>query len=249
MEQKRTVGLMICKLYTTVRAHWHMTAALAYLEIRIAPPVQKKDRLLAFFNPVLYRVMEMCGYYRSVSRTVLFRHVDDLDFGQHLRTRPFGQLKSSVDPFFASCICFQTRCRRAEDKRTPVAPASELCNFRRVIHRPVTLFVSRFVLFIDDDGADILKRSEDTAPCADGYSRPAFFDLAPFIIFLTGGKTGVEHRHIIAETHLETVHHLRCQCDFRNEHDCRLSLFQYFLDDLQVDFRLASSCRSVVREW
>ena len=51
-----------------------------------------------------------------------------------------------------------------------------------MIARRFLLFVGGFVLFIDDDQAEILERSKDGAACADHDPRAARLDFMPFVV-------------------------------------------------------------------
>jgi hypothetical protein len=51
-----------------------------------------------------------------------------------------------------------------------------------------------------------------------------------------------------AEPRLEALDCLRCECDFRHEHDRTFALLQRVRDGLQIDFRLTGAGDAVQEE-
>ena len=58
----------------------------------------------------------------------------------------------------------------------------------------------------------------------------------------------VKHGDLRAEAAAEAVGGLGSEGDLGDEHDGRLVGFEGFLDDVQVDFRLAAACDAVQKE-
>jgi hypothetical protein len=63
------------------------------------------------------------------------------------------------------------------------------CDISAVVSGSGILFVTRFVLFIDDDEAEVGERGEDGGACADNDVGFARFYFVPLGISLRGGET------------------------------------------------------------
>ena len=66
------------------------------------------------------------------------------------------------------------------------------------------------------------------------------------------GQMTVQNRHAIldfGEAALETLDRLRCERNFRHEHDRILSLLQCDLDRLQINFRFAAAGYAMQQNW
>ena len=81
-------------------------------------------------------------------------------------------------------IAFQGRRCTAENNRALLDFGADDRDVARVIPGRFFLFVSRLMLFIDDDQSEILQRREDGAARANDNPRPARVDLVPLIVTL-----------------------------------------------------------------
>src|SRR5262245_60313791 len=106
-----------------------------------------------------------------------------------------------------------------------------------MVTRRLFLLVGILVLFIDDDETEIRARSEDCGPRADDSTGPALSNFMPFIMPLTFAEMGMKDGNFMlgtGEARLEPLDRLRCEGDFRYEHDGGLPAFDDELDCLEI---------------
>ena len=126
--------------------------------------------------------------------------------------------------------------------------ASEAGNVPGMEARGLLGFVGVFVLFVQDDHAQIGEGGKDGRPCADAQGDLTCADLTPCVESFALGEGGVEHRHFFAVVGAEDRHRLGGQGNFGDQEDHLLSLFQYTVDGGFDDHGLAAACDTVEQD-
>ena len=109
-----------------------------------------------------------------------------------------------------------------------------------MIARRRFLFEGAFVFLVDDDEAELARRSEDGAAGADHDLHLAGRDAAPMAAALGVAEVAVQHGGFAAAT-LEASDGLRRQADFRHQHQRFLALTHHLFDGAEVNLRLAAA--------
>ena len=82
-----------------------------------------------------------------------------------------------------------------------------------MVSRRVFGLVAVLLLLVDDDKAEVFKRSKHRAACSDRELCTACFYTLPLIVTLADGKAAVQYCDVIAEIFGKSVYHLRRQRD------------------------------------
>ena len=140
--------------------------------------------------------------------------------------------------------------RRAEHHRRALLLSAHHGQIPGVVARRLLLFVRMLVFLVDDHKTKRLHRGEHRRASADHDSRPALPNLVPLVVPFPCREVTVQHCHQrllrpLTEPRFEPLHRLRCQRDFRHEHDRPLPLAKRMLDRLQVHLRLAAAGHAV----
>ena len=91
-----------------------------------------------------------------------------------------------------------------------------------VIARDFFLLVARFLLFVDDDQAEIFERRENRGARADDDAGVAVAHAPPFAGALDVRQGAVQHGHAFAEARAHQAADPERERDFGNEHDARI---------------------------
>ena len=121
-------------------------------------------------------------------------------------------------------------------------------NIAGMVARRLVLLVARFVLFIDDDGANVVQRRKDGGARADRDAPLAALQRAPGVDALAVAKRRMQDGDLVAEDGTETVDCLRCERNLGNKNDGGTSApLDDLAQDVEVDERLAAP-RDAVQE-
>ncbi len=117
-----------------------------------------------------------------------------------------------------------------------------------VVARRVLLLIAAIVLFIDDDEAEILHRSEDARPGSDHHAGLAVADAAPLLGALGIVKGGMKDRDPVAEAMEELAGHSRSQRDLGHQQQRVAAGRERRFDGAEIDLRLARAGDTVQQE-
>ena len=111
----------------------------------------------------------------------------------------------------------------------------------RVIARRFFLLVSVLVFLVHDYQAERVHRRKNCRAGADNNPGSPLAYLMPFIMSFACRQMAVQHRdqgpqRPGAEPGLEPLHRLRCQRDFRHQHNGAFSLLERMGERLQINF-------------
>ncbi len=233
--------------HVAVGAFHGLPAGTAGNEIGIAPPVQKEHGLTARAKFALHGFLEFPAEDGPVAAPQLLPQIDDLHARQMAAgLRPPRQAVQMVLPAFPRPrVRLKGRRRRSQHQRRAAKLRPLLGRFPGVIARGRFALVSVFMLLVDDDQPQIRKRGEQRRARAD--HDPHLAALRPFelIAALSRREPGIDHRHLIAKTPVETQHRLIGQRDLRDQHDDLAALGQHMADHLHVDLGLAAARHAV----
>ena len=104
------------------------------------------------------------------------------------------------------------------------------------------LEVSWFVSFVDDDGAEIVERSEEGGAGADDDERCSSSENAlPEKVALTVSEAGVKSYDLVCEMFLEDLNELSGEGDFGEEEHERFVVAYDFVGEVEVDVGFAGA--------
>ena len=139
--------------------------------------------------------------------------------------------------------------RTAEHDDRPFLPRADDGHLTRMVARRLALLVRRFVLFVDDDGAEVLERREHRRPRANGNALGATAQREPFVVALAVAQCAVQDGDAIAEDRAKAVDRLRRERDLGHQNDRRLAaLVDHAPQQLDVDQRLAAAGDAVKKK-
>ena len=213
-------------------------------------PVEKQDRLLLFREPRLDRLAQ---FFRDERRAFprFHPHVDDADERHLLRVHALREFEQLVFAGLRVAETFEGRRGAAEDHGAVFKTCPQHGDVASVVARRFLLLVGIFVLLIDDDEAEIFERREDGAARADDDARASVGNLVPLIVSLAFRQVAVQDRDGFlcgGEARFEALDGLRCERDFRHEHDGGLPAVEHELDGLEVNLRLAAAGDAVEQD-
>ena len=230
-------------------------AALRTLErTGIAAAVQKKHRLLAAFQSLGDRLLELDGKNRNALFLAgLLPHVHHAHDGHLLFVGADRELQQGVFGALDVVKALHGRRGGAEDHDGILHLAAHHRHIARVVTGGFLLLVGMLVFLIHNDQAERLDGSEDGRTRADHDAGAALADLVPLIVSLTGAEVRVEHgdlrlQRAVAEARLEALHGLRRERDFRHEHHRAFALRERVGDGLEIHLRLAGAGDAVEEE-
>ena len=101
------------------------------------------------------------------------------------------------------------------------------------------------MLFVHDDGAEPGKRKQYGRAGSNQDNRLAISDFQPGAQAFAVVQGGMPYRNPVAEIAAEAGQGLRCQVDFRHQHQCLLVALQAGFQVVQVQFGFAASGNAV----
>ena len=111
------------------------------------------------------------------------------------------------------------------------------------------LFVRAFMLFVQDDQAQVGQRCEECTARPYNYVKLAVTHRAPDIIAFAGTERRMNHRDSARKTSRKTGNSLGCQCNLGHKDNCLAALCQYLFDSSQIDLCLTAACNSMQQKF
>ena len=153
-------------------------------------------------------------------------------------------MRSSYFPVAGVVIGFQRWRGRAEKRDGVFQFGAHDGDVAAVVARRFFLLVAVFLLFVDDDQAEIFERREDRGARADDDAGFAVAHAPPFAGALDVAERGVQNGDAFearAKPGAALTANPQSQSDFRDQDDGGLSARQRFLHGAQVDFGFAAA--------
>ena len=171
----------------------------------------------------------------------LFAQVDDF----HRRERPIFHARFELQELIFSRArivkTFQRRRRRTQQRHRAFELRAHDGNVPPVIARRFFLLVARFLLFIDDDQAQIFERREHRRTRSHHDAGLAAPHAPPFARALHFRQRAVKHRNARAEPRAAQPSDPQRQRNFRHQNQRRLVARERRFDGAQIHFRLAAA--------
>src|SRR5262249_51356732 len=153
-----------------MRTRRELAASLTANARREPAPVQEEDRLLLGRERLFDRAVEEYRKTAIAGRAGADpAKVDDLDGRQLLGARALGEKDLPGFPRSRELLALEGRCRAPEDTDAAGEVSAQDRHVSCVIANAFFLFERWIVFFVDDDEAEVLHRSEEGAPRADGH--------------------------------------------------------------------------------
>ena len=181
---------------------------------------------------------------RSLFSAGFHPHIDDAEEWELAIVHPLKHAQELVFAGFRIMETFQGGRGASQKDGAFLKKAANHGQIARMVAGSVLLLVGVFVLFIDDDQAELFQGGKNGAARADDNARAAVVDLVPLVMPFAFGEMTVEHRHLLLHRRkpaLEALDGLRSERDFRHQHDGALAAVEHALDALQIDLRLAAA--------
>ena len=216
-------GAVECERHAAVRARADVPAGLAEHRGGKSAAVQEQDRLLAFRDPPLDRLLERKREDPSLGRSARrLPEIDDADDRHALVIDPVVQADEPVFSSLGIVPALEARGRAAEEHGRLLAVAAQDGHVAGMVARCLVLLIGILVLLVHDDDAQVFERRKNRAARADDDPRGPAVDLVPFVVALAVGEVAVQDRNFflhVREAGFEAFHRLRGQCDFRHQHE------------------------------
>ena len=227
-----------------IRTVPRFAARAAQERSRESATVEKQNGLLVFLEPARDRRAQLFGENRGDFFLPPREPQIDDPHQRHLAiVHALRQIQQAIFPLNGVVITLERRRGGPEQNDALLHLRAHDRDVARVIARRFLLLVGGLVLFIDDDQPEIFERSKHSAARADHDPRPTGLNLVPFIVPLAFGQMAVQNRDRVlrfGKTALESLHGLRRERNFRNEHDGGFPARQGRADRLQINFRLSA---------
>ena len=236
---------MIRQAHITVLAFRHPAAGMALYHRSETATVLEQDNLLLTLQCLFY-LLDQCRRERPL-HPLLMRQF--LDVNPFYMRKPdifisFFQLHQAIFTGSGIKIGFHTgrSCsqqdlclehRRQHDGRT-----TGMVTWGRVL-----LFIRILMFLIYDDQPQVTKRQKDRGTNSENHiitllSQLFLPDLHPLGI----RELGMINTQPMPEHPFQTLGNLSGQCDFRKQIQDLFSCFQHFLNEVDINFRLATGC-------
>ena len=221
-----------------VHARDPVPAATAERKRRVAPPVEKQQRLLAGTERPRHRLAQD-RRQPGLGRQRLGAHVDRRDFGNRRAAEALGE----DNPFVAAAPDIDHGLeggrRGGENDRAGCVARAYDGDVAGVVDHPVFLLEAAVVLLVDDDQAEIGKGQEQRRARADDNARLAAGNRAPGLAPARAGDVRVPMERWRPEAGLETAQPIDGECDFRQQHQHLPAAREGGGDRFEIDFGLA----------
>ena len=205
---------------------------------REAAAILKEDDLLLSFQTV------DDGFHQFIGQellSLLIAEIDDFYDRQSVVQRSLRQGMQRVFPGLSIVPAFQRGSGGTQNDLGIIHLRAHHCQVSALVTWSIILFVGLLVLLIHDNEPQSGHRGEDGAAGTDDDPAFAASDLLPLRETLCAAKLRMLDRQFIAETAVETIHHLGCERDLRDQEDHPLILSQIFADQFDIHFGFAAS--------
>ena len=239
--------LVIRERDTAVVAFAHVAAVTALHLRREAAAVVENDARFLLLHAVAQRVEQPLG--ERAPQPVLPARFGQIHEGETRKCRAvdsLGKREQSVLPALRVVPAFGRRGGRSEKDGRCVEPPAHDGDIASVVARHhVRLLVAPLLFLVDDDQSDIVQRCEYGRPHAHHHAVFTGQRQPPGIVAFAEGHAAVHDGDVLPERLPEAIDELRCERDFRNEHQCIFSPAQHVLDCLDVHLRLSAAGHAV----
>ena len=189
-------------------------AMTAQRERGIAASVEKKQRLLAAFQPFLDRTHQCRRDPAAAFRRVL-QQIERLDVGHLGLAEARGDDELLIAPDLRHVPRFQRGCGRCQNDRQAFHQAAHHRHISRMIAHAILLLETGLMRFIHDDAAQIGIGQEERGPRTDYDLRAAIGHAAPGPAALGGAHGTVPQGRLHPEPRLEPLEEGLGEGDFR----------------------------------
>src|SRR4051812_616698 len=244
--------------YAAMRTGRDRSAIDALDERGVAATIEEKDALLTARHRLDNCIVQGLAYYGAVIDTAL-RHggvingclaqINDVYARQFAAANAIGQRQQRVFAGHRVRPGLERRRGAAKDRDGTLCFGPNYRHLSRVIPRCFTLLVAGLVLFVDDDGAEILEWSEDSRSGSDDDPLVASFEREPGVVAFTLTQRRVKDSDPVAKGGAEAIDGLRGECYLGDQNDGGLaSLVDDPPQQLDVDEGLTAAGYSVQQE-
>ena len=235
---------MVGERHTAIHASADVTTRLAEHCRGKASPVEEKDRLLAIGQALPDGVDQGRRANRVESgRAGGPAHIQHPDERHAATVDTLAELQESIFSGLHIAPTLHGGSRAAQHNGTPFPLGPQHSDIPGMITRRFLLLVRAFVLLIDDNNPQAVKRREDGAPRADNDARRTRMNLVPFVVTFARREMAVKHRNLllkVGESCLKTFHRLRREGDLRHQDERGPAETERMLYGLQINFRLSA---------
>ena len=187
---------------------------------------------------------------RSAAGGELAPQVGHDNLGKARRTGALGHLDpgpagTPVATGLTACERLGRRRGGSQHQGAPMELRQLGSHLARVVARATSLFVALLMLLVDDDEAEIGKRTEERRARAHHHAGRTRTNHIPLVEALARGKARMEHRHRVTETRAEATNSLRRERDLGHEHTGRATMCQNALDGGQIHLGLTRTGHAV----
>ncbi len=224
-----------------VGAFCHKAAAPAGDKTRKSAAVDKEHALLALAQAVLNFGMEAPGEHGLIALLQLLAHIHGLHRGKPSPGQPLTQTEEADLPVLSPPVGFQGRRRRSQHQDSAVHFRDLLGHLPGLVFGHGFIFIASLMLLVDHDHAGAGKGGKEGAAGADDHIDLTSSGPLPLVCPLRLGERGVDHADPVAEMTVKTHERLEGQGDLRDQHDCLPAPRADFLNDGNIDFRLAAA--------
>ena len=241
MAEQRLLRLVVNERHAAVGAFQHMAAGGTHADGTVAAAVQQQDALLAVIQIFLQLAGEADTDFARVARSQLSPHINKIHMGQRPSTVAMAQLDKLQTAAFCGIVSFSLRRGGGKQKQCVFHHGAFFGHIVGIIARGRLTLIGVLLLLVHDDKAEILQRCKDGAAGAYYDVGIALLDHAPLQKPLGIVERRVLHGQAAAEGGFETADHLRCQADFRHQHQRSAAQRKRALDQTQEYDGLAAA--------
>ncbi len=212
---------------------------------RIAAPVAEHECLLAAFEGLAQRRERGLG--QAVVQA-LAAQVDDLHARRFGASGTPGQLEAAVAARGDVGEALQRRRGRTQHHRHAQRARADDREIARVVAPAVLLLVRAVVFLVDDDQSRMCQWGEYRRARAEHHRRLAARGGEPGLRACAIGQARMQHRDRHAEALAVATHGLRCETDFRHQHQGLPTARDARADRAEIDLGLAGAGDAVEQE-
>src|SRR5208282_3257588 len=167
--------------------------------------------------------------------------VDERHLWRTCRTRALGQRDARVAALCDIFERFQRRCRRAQYDGYGGALGSQHREIARRVAKSLLLLVGGIMLLVDHDQRELWQGRKHGGARADDDAGLTVMRGPPGVTPQRSGESRVQYREAGPEAALKSIHELRRQGNFRDQHERLSAAANRSFDDAQVNLGLAAA--------
>ena len=229
------VGGVVGQRYAASGTLRHPAALTAEHIAAVAPPVEKEDALLSGGKILLQLLPQRSADGAGVALPHLLPQVRDGDLGQLFFVVAPAQQEKLVASLPGGIGTFNGRSSGTQYQYGALLAAAELGHVPGMIAGRIFRLVASLLLLVQHDEAQTAQRRKDGGPGAQHHVHLPTANALPLVIALGDFQRAVEHGHPASEIGGKAGHHLGGQHDLRHQYHGGPSLFQYLLDQADIN--------------